>query len=131
MAKRKTLLDALREWVADNNVVDRALLEKRFYQCCEEPDLVKAVEQAKRAKFNRFIASIRNGKTGARMAFPVTEKDGSTFIHIVPGTKDLEAVALIEHRSATQQKGNNKTRRAVKQYKRQLEGQLSLEAIWQ
>lgn len=129
MAKRKTMLMALREWVTENNIVDRDVLEKRFYQCVEEPDPVKAVAQVKRAMFNRFVASIRN-KGGARMAFPVTEKDGATFIHIVPGTKDLEAVAIIEHRSATQQKGNNKTRRAVKQYKKQLEGQLSLEAVW-
>lgn len=127
MARKQklTVLGALRAWALENNVIDEDVLAKRFYQCIEEPDPVEAVEQIKKQKFNRFVASIRT--KNIRVAFPVKEKDGVTRIHIIPGTSSLEAVARVNERLTKNSHGNNKTRKPVRKYLAELAEQLSLE----
>lgn len=118
--KRKpTILQRLREWVAENAITDEEIIEERFYKCIEEPDPQEAVAFVKRAKFRRFIASIRN-KEGLRMAFIVKSSEGNRQVHIIPGTPDLEAVAKVEKRLAMNQKGNGRTRQPVRRYQKKL-----------
>lgn len=127
MAKRqrKTVLAALRSWAMESNVIDEDVLANRFYQCIEEPDPADAVERIKRQMFNRFVASIR--KKNIRVAFPVRDKDGITRIHIIPGTRSVDAVARVNERLTRNSQGNNKTRRPVRKYLAELSGQTALD----
>jgi hypothetical protein len=123
---RKTVLVALRGWATDNNVTDKAELRERFYQCVEEPDPVKAVEQVKNAKFNHFLSSIKNDQ-GLRMAFPVKGRDGNTLIHIIPGSPDLKAVSAVERRLIHNSSSNARTCGPVSLWKAELSGQIVME----
>ena len=126
--RSKSVLVALREWAKENNIIDKVILKERFLQCIEEPDPVDSVRKVKDQMFNSFIASIRN-KSGIRVAFPVKNEDGTTYIHIVPGTTDLKAVSRIDERLTRNTQGNDKTRKPVKKYKEKLIEQMSLSFI--
>lgn len=124
--QRKTVLAALREWAINNGVTDKSILRQRFDACAEEPDPIKAVEREKNAKFNRFVASIRNER-GLRMAFPVKKMDGKVEIHIIPGSRDYNAVSAVEKRLTHNVTGNRHTRRPVAMWKAELAGQMKLD----
>lgn len=123
--RKKTVLQKLREWVAENAITDENVIEERFYECIEEPDPQKAVSFVKRVKFRQFIASIKN-KNGLRIAFVVKSSDGNRQIHIIPGTPDLEAVSKVEKRLAMNQRGNSKMRQSVRRYHKKLIEQTTL-----
>lgn len=128
MSKRRKIRTAtqeLRKWAIENCVTSEDELKKRFYACIEEPDKIEAVNYYKKIKFQQFIASIR--KKEKRVAFPVEGEDGIRYVHIIPGTKDLDAVMKIEKRMLKNWKGYNKSHKPIKQYRQELAEQQSLD----
>jgi len=117
--RNRSAIAALRIWAIENSITDNSVLEDRFYQCIERPDPVEAVNRVMSLRYNSFLASVRN-KDGIRIAFPVKNSDGSRSIHIIPGTSDLSAVAIVDARLSHNSQGNNKTRKPVRKYKEKL-----------
>lgn len=123
--RKRTTLQALRNWVREENIRDEEVVWERYFKCVDKISAEDAMATVMRQKFLRFLASIRDER-GLRNVFPYTDKHGDRRIHIVPGTPDMEAVAAIDGRLARNQQGNRRTRRPVRKYRKELAEQIVL-----
>ncbi len=122
MAKEKSKYQVIADWIKEENITDKKIINKRIADCISMPSYETFQIQHINQKTNYTLIKVKDNR-GIRDAFSLNPEE----ICIISKTTDVEKVNKLLRRQESSIDSRTKTRKKLSMHQAELYGQLKLD----